>query len=144
VGAPNPGALGWGTQSIPPMVPPVTPPVRSLSTHFDNHQIYTNSDPVDHHQCHADWLFFNNTLADEDVIAITDGGLPFFNNITANDVSIINTITDDSSSESDQEAPTPHFRYYQKDQWVERLQELQEFQNRIGWLCDEKNVLLDS
>ena len=84
----------------------------SLSTPLDKDQRYTKSDPVEdnQHSCHADLPFSNN-------------------NTTSDDVS--NT-TEDGSSESDQEAHTPRFRDYQKEQWVERFHELQEFHKKLG------------
>ena len=84
--------------------------LQPLSTQLDNDPRYTQSDPIDHQQCHADLLLIS------------------INKILGDDVSS----TDDGSSDSDQEAHTPRFRDYQKDQWVERFHELQQFHRKHG------------
>lgn len=78
--------------------------LQPLSTQLDNDQSFTRSDQ----QCHADLPYSNSTMGD--------------------DVSS----TDDGSSESGQDAHMPRFRDYQKEQWVERFQELQEFHEKQG------------
>lgn len=90
--------------------------LQPLSTQLDNDKRHTQRviDPVNHKECQhhaADLPSSNNNIT-----TMSDDG----------------SSTDGGSSESDQEVHTPRFRVYQKEQWVERFQELQEFHKKHG------------